>query len=260
MPGSAFRFQPIYPHVGSRVLSYRAVNDMMRGRQEQMASQKSMSAGVMRDVPLQPALALVRNDSGGDVDRGGVLALSDLVFDEEDNEDAFWTQQLWTGTKPQRNYDDNDFSAIGVAVEPIPEDEIGLVAVSGLVPVLVTIGSTAHRYADIADNSSAGLQSQEWGPYRILRQPGSTGSGKKCLVLLGPNTEERTLLVHPDADIAVGASGTCSVYQGTKGAEADTGRNVTVFARFVAVDSGSEQHAVWIDNGYEFNAGDCPES
>lgn len=254
---TASRFEPKYPHVGSRTLSYRAVNDIMRGRQEQMAQQPILSSGRLRDVLVQPAMALVRNDSGGDVVRGGVLALSDLVFDAADNEDAFWSQPLFTGTTPQRDLEDNDLGAVGIAIEPIPDEEIGTVAVSGVVAALVNIGATTHQYCDITDNSVAELTSQVYGPYRILHQPGSTGAGKKCVILLGPNSEERILLGKTDASHAAGASGTISVYDGTKGSESDTTRNITAWNRFADIDSGKWVLCAWVWNGYELIAAEC---
>lgn len=60
-----------------------------------------------------------------------------------------------------------------------------------------------------------------------------------------------------DAAHAKGASGTISVYSGTKGSETDSGENVTAWNRYANVASGKWVTCVWINGGWDLVAGEC---
>lgn len=68
----------------------------------------------------------------------------------------------------------------------------------------------------------------------------------------------RPVLVKTDAAHAKGATGTVSIYSGTKGSETDTGENIEgVYNRFADLATGKWALAFPVDSGWELWAGEC---
>lgn len=66
------------------------------------------------------------------------------------------------------------------------------------------------------------------------------------------------LLGKTDASHSQGATGTVSVWTGTKGSESDSTANVTsVYNRFADVSSGSWVHVMWVNGGWSLTAAEC---
>lgn len=65
------------------------------------------------------------------------------------------------------------------------------------------------------------------------------------------------LLVKTDSSHSKGASGSCSIFAGTKGSETDTGENITAWNRFADLDAGKWAVAAYVVNGWELIAGEC---
>jgi hypothetical protein len=94
----------------------------------------------------QPTL-FVRNSSGEDAPRHGVLSVSGIVISPDDNEPAFEERPVLDTCLP-------DVAAPGAFVithEPIADGAIGRAYTAGTVPVRVLVEDEAHGYADVGD-------------------------------------------------------------------------------------------------------------
>lgn len=60
-----------------------------------------------------------------------------------------------------------------------------------------------------------------------------------------------------DAAHNKGASGTVSIWSGTKGSETDTTENVTAWNTFANIGSGKWVVVAWVDGGWELIAAEC---
>jgi len=114
----------------------------------------------------------VKNNSGTDVTRFGVMGLGDVQMTHADAPEQFFEQVYMDGEEPAVGTHDGRFC---IALDFIPDGEIGRAVVTGLVQCQVTINDDAHEYATITDASVAKLSSQGTGYARILWKAGTTG-------------------------------------------------------------------------------------
>lgn len=77
----------------------------------------------------------------------------------------------------------------GVAIDPIPNGEMGRVKLAGTAPAYVTIGDTSHQWANVS--GSATLESVAAGGAEIVYQPGSTGE-QLCCIRIGNSQQSAT--------------------------------------------------------------------
>lgn len=124
----------------------------------------------------------IRNDSGEDISRFGVLGIDSLIFDVQDNVDGFLDHPGLVGVKPQTPDHRSNFA---IAVEPIRDGKIGRCRVSDVIQVKIDVGIEAHPFADVKHDSAAVLESRAAGAARILVKESGTGE-KWALVRLGP--------------------------------------------------------------------------
>jgi len=142
-----------------------------------------------REVGRQPAresldrgVALVRNESGGAVDRFGVLGVSGPLIDPEDNERAFAERVALRGVAPSAASHRGRFV---LTLEPIAESAIGRALAVGVCPAMVVAPAGASpRYADIDDGETGHLLGGESGTACVLWR--EEGDGPRwALVRLG---------------------------------------------------------------------------
>lgn len=134
--------------------------------------------------PGAPYTALpCKNMSGTDVARWGVLAISGLEITPNgatgSGNAQFESMPVLQGTTPTTTT-----QSIAIAVEPIANNAIGMVAVAGVVQTKVQVVSTSHKFAR-PKASTTELQTDWGGPAYLLYKESSTGSDKWALVRIG---------------------------------------------------------------------------
>ena len=122
---------------------------------------------------------IVKNSSGSDVDRFGVLAAGGVFIEPDDGLEEFQSARIFDGVVPTTDY----LGRILIALEPIASGAYGRCAISGLVPVQVYIEDEDHWAADVI-GSLTQLQSGASGSARIMYK-GTGTTTMWCLVLLG---------------------------------------------------------------------------
>jgi hypothetical protein len=135
-------------------------------------------AGVPGGVAVPHLLVRVRNDTGGDLADGSVLALGVSILDITVPLRVL-PAPMFAGDTPAAVTD-----AFCVLIEPIPDGKFGLAAISGVVPVEVNVTDAGHGYATPTAASAARLTSAASGPARILDRESGTGN-VDAVVLLG---------------------------------------------------------------------------
>lgn len=108
-----------------------------------------------------------KNDTGLDLARWGVMAITGVEVTPTSDETAQATKQfqsmpVLTGGTPSTST-----TAWCVAVEPIKSNSIGRVAVSGVVQVKASIGSSSHKFAR-AKASTSEVESADIGEALLI--------------------------------------------------------------------------------------------
>lgn len=213
-------------------------------------SQRNVSVSADQWRPTPGGTVKIRNDSGADVERFGIMKLNGVVISREENSRAFKNQPVLigeaTGTPPQ---------TFVVAQRPILEDKIGLCMIAGVTPVQIDVIEANDEWADVISADSTKLRSQPFGSAKILYKEAGTGT-KWGYVLLGAGP--MMLIGKTNASHAKAASGTINVYRGTtKGSEAfSSSITVTAWNRFGAVDSGKWVMCAYVQ-GWELISAEC---
>ena len=127
-------------------------------------------------------LIRIKNASGSDVARFGILGLDDFIISPTDNQQEFQNKINFEGVTPltASHYD----GYYAVLIEPIKNGKIGWARIGGIVPVQVNITDDAHWWADITNSDATKLTSGHAGTAKILMKESGTGT-KWCYVQLG---------------------------------------------------------------------------
>lgn len=129
------------------------------------------------------ATILVRNDSGSDIPRFGVLGLDSPIIEPDDNLASFQNQPAFSGSNPAAGTHEGRFA---VVQQPLASGAIGTAIVDGLSVARVNVADASHAYADIADGDASQLLSSAAGSARILWPAPASGPGTQwALVSLG---------------------------------------------------------------------------
>jgi len=122
----------------------------------------------------QASIVLVRNDSGGDLNRLAVLGIDSPVIDPADNEDEFKNRVALVGVTPVEDTHEGKFV---VLAEPIATGRIGRAYAAGLCPVKIDVPDEDHEYpfAEVAEGVTDNLKATHYGSAAILWREGSTG-------------------------------------------------------------------------------------
>jgi len=145
--------------------AYNAFVDVARAHQQNQTE----LAGAGRPAARHADLVLVRNDSGADVSRFGVLAISDSVFAPTDAE--FKNRVVFAGVTPTSS----PHGRFVVTAEPIKAGEIGAAFADGVCPVQIDVTDDEHSQADTALSTTEHLESRHGGAAAILWRSGGTG-------------------------------------------------------------------------------------
>jgi hypothetical protein len=96
----------------------------------------------------------VHNNSTIDLDVGQILGIGGPLWTTDENEDDFQYDPSLTGVEPSVDYDTG--GKFAVAIEPVPQDTIAPMAVSGVVPVRVYVNSIDDKFCDVVEKETVG--------------------------------------------------------------------------------------------------------
>ena len=155
------------------------------GRQQQLQTPavQTPSSGIV----------LLRNDSGDDIDRYNVLAVSGVVFNPDTYPDSFKERVVLTGDTPATA----DAGRLVIALEPTPSGAIGRALASGVCSVKVNVSDADHTHADVNDGQAGSLASSETGAARILWKESGTGLKWAVVALWSPAAPDAALVSFP---------------------------------------------------------------
>lgn len=204
-------------------------NELLDAKDDHQRGKKRQRIPDPFPAPLSSDQILLKNASGGNVAIGSVLQLTTSALDDPPARFAKG-HRMMSGTTP----DIDVLAPLAVCLVAHPNGKYQPAQISGVCPALVNIISTSHRFATLADNSTA-LVSAAIGPFTILRLATSTGS-QMCLVDLSRGKMDG----HGKADeeIVQDATGTISAWAG--GTPADL--SIDIEAKNwsgVTIDSGA---------------------
>ena len=155
--------------------------------------------GRVQSPPIVATSVWVQNDTGADLDAGAVVELSGSPLTDPGNQYPWFSGIVRAGDDP----------VCAVLYDPIPDGDLGLAVVSGVVFANVDIQDADNTHARISP--SATQFTGDFGGYaRILYKPSGTGV-KWCAVLLG-NCEQIVRKARSSGTITAGSSGTANVY------------------------------------------------
>lgn len=176
---------------------------------------RSESASMVR-LARDRGLVKVKNESGSDVARFGILGVDGIIaaINPTDNLAAWKNEPVLSGNTPDT---DDHYGKFVVLVEPLADDAIGWGLASGVVPAQVAYAYSDSPYADIGDGDADKLADGEGGAAQVLYKESGTGT-KWSIVRLGTPWYP-TLKGTFDSDVT--ASGDTTVSVGS------TSRNIT---------------------------------
>jgi len=126
-------------------------------------------------------IVLVKNSSGSDVARFGVLGISGVIFTPTDSLATFQDQVAVTGVTPTTASHVGKFV---VLLDPIANGKVGRGWIAGVCQVQVDVTDTAHKFCDVRNSDRAKLVSSASGSARIIYSESGTGT-KWCVVRIG---------------------------------------------------------------------------
>jgi hypothetical protein len=128
---------------------------------------------------LQGDVVKVKNTTGSDAPRFGVLGITGVVFTESDNAREFQNRPTLIGVAPAAATHRGRFA---VLLDPIPAGKVGRAYVDGVCVAKLDLVDASHRFAEIIDGDSAKLRSAAVGSARIIYQ-GATGTGQRLAIV-----------------------------------------------------------------------------
>jgi len=145
------------------------------------------TGAVGSDEVRQSGIVKVRNATGADVGRFGVLGIDSPIIAPAANLAEFKRQVAIEGVTPNTDYHRGRFV---ILLEPLAAGAIGRACISGVCAAQVTVADPDHRYADISDGVTTGLVSNATGGAQVLwKDPGSYWG----IVRLGPPSTTSSL-------------------------------------------------------------------
>lgn len=174
MSGDAYRRAQSGQPVQFSAAAWNACLDAAQAHKNGAANQLAGDSGQFR----QADIVLVKNDSGEDVPRFGVLGIDGVIFTADDNLLEFQARVAFTGVTPAEADHAGKFV---ICLDPIADGKIGRAWVSGVCAAKVNIASPAHRFADVLAGNVTTLRSCDSGTARIMYREGTSGD-QWCVV------------------------------------------------------------------------------
>lgn len=158
-----------------------------------------MKAGAPAELKATPncVIALVRNNTGADVDRFSVLGLGDPLILPTVNEKEFQNKLAFEGNTPSTT--DHAGGRFAVTLYPIRDGEIGKAVIAGAVPIKIkTPGDPLNiDAADIEDGEASHLITASGGARVLWIQPvadAGAGADRWAIVVLGGGADKTVVV------------------------------------------------------------------
>ncbi len=191
----------------------------------------------------------VRNDSGGDVDRFGVLGIDEPLILPADDLEAFQERVAVSGITPTTAAHQGKFV---ILLEPLAAGETGDAWAAGVAIVKLSVASTTDQFADVKNSDSTMLATGSSGAAQIEWKEPGTGT-KWGVVRFGGAAESAAVVRFKlTAPLTLGGSAAAVIRKwdptagGGSGAYVD-GDTITVKDYFGALGDPGEWQA---PNGY----------
>jgi len=126
-------------------------------------------------------LVLVKNISGSDVGRFGVLGIAGILFDPATALPAFVSRTVFTGEMPAESHQAGRFL---ICAEPIRNGAIGRAWADGVVTTRIDVTDESHNYGTVKPDDTTQLISADQGLCTILYKEAGTGQ-KWAVVRIG---------------------------------------------------------------------------
>jgi len=146
------------------------VEELLRDRGEASRDSRAILANAKR---AEQSVVVVRNDSGADVPRFGVLGLNDIMVPRASSEELFSNRLAFSGYTPTANAHEGQFA---VMLNATPAGSTGYGVIGGAVQCQVDIQDEDHQFAGIADGDNTQLRSYFHGSARILWKEDGTST------------------------------------------------------------------------------------
>jgi hypothetical protein len=129
---------------------------------------------------LDPSTLRVKNTTGADLPRFGIVALSDVVFTPTDNLTQFLDRcSVFQAVAPATSKQ----AELAILIEPLKAGAIGRAQVAGITPLKINVVDEANRWA-IPTTDTTRLTARPFGTSLILWKEAGTGE-KWAIVRLG---------------------------------------------------------------------------
>jgi hypothetical protein len=158
-----------------------AYNAFVDAARELRSRQQSRSQDLIVPQPSAAITVRVKNASGGDIARFGVLGIDQPLFTPSANEEEFKNRVVLQCSTPNIA---NHTGKFVIAAAPIADGQIASAFIAGVCVAKVEITSEDDAYADVKD-SVAELKTGASGLAQILWKESGTGTGKWAIVRLG---------------------------------------------------------------------------
>jgi len=184
MTGDPFKKVSTGDKVRIPASTFNGFVDAARGHRER----EKYGAGTSAPIVAQSGIILIRNDTGGDLDRFSIVGLANPVITPTDNLQRFKNGVAMTTATPAiPTY----IGKIAIVQEPVKDGKFGRALVSGVTPVKVDIiHNTMHPCADLVHGQTGYLESCQLGNARMLWH--ASGIGEQwAVVQLSDSPTER---------------------------------------------------------------------
>jgi hypothetical protein len=180
--------------------SRQTFNTLAQTARDFEASRGAGSRGLPQHL-RDAGIVTIRNDSGSDVARYGVLGIGGLLIKPTDNEAEFLNRVLLSGVTPDVDLHQGKFA---VLLKPLANGAMGPAVIDGIGQVMVRMLDEIHGYADVADGDDAKLESGATGSAQLLwvQAPGNrtVPNIAWCVARFAARADRRVYIV-----VAVGA-------------------------------------------------------
>lgn len=178
-------------------------NDILGAAREYRQRSQLSPGPRLNTIGQNNVVLLCRNDTSSDLAVGECVEMSEPIFDNSDNLEEFQFHLSVVGITQTSDRLPN----FGVAIEPIPDGELGRIAIDGVVVVQLNVTDTAYGYAEPQTiGAKTDLVTCAYGPCKILWQESGTGTGKWAVVRLGTRQDAHHCVVISEPGLSYAAN------------------------------------------------------
>jgi len=157
-------------------------------------------AGGARDDQRSSTIIGIRNSSGADRPRGGILGIAGPIIGPSDNFDEFLLRVALEGTAPSLAH----VARWAVLLEPLAAGIIGRAVVSGLAICQIVMRHASHQYVEIS--ATGQLESGDSGSAKIVWVADTGGTQWAVINIDSPRTLQAKLELIDDLEEAATAT------------------------------------------------------